>query len=113
MLVVLVALHTYIGVRLLPDLGLGAAAGVPGAVLLAASAYLIPRGFRARRTAADRDGARVAWAGLIAMGAFSTLFVLTFLRDVGLAIALTVAALTHVEVPMVAMRPPLGASGLT
>jgi predicted MPP superfamily phosphohydrolase len=37
------------------------------------------------------------------MGAFSTLFVLTFLRDVGLAIALTVAALTHVAVPMVAI----------
>ena len=100
MLVVLVALHTYIGVRLLPDLGLGAAAGVPGAVLLAASAYLIPRGFRARRTAADRDGARVAWAGLIAMGAFSTLFVLTFLRDVGLAVVLIVSAISRIALPM-------------
>jgi uncharacterized protein len=100
MLVVLVALHTYIGVRLLPDLGLGAAAVVPGAVLLAASAYLIPRGFRARRAAADRDGTRVAWAGLIAMGAFSTLFVLTFVRDVGLAVVLTVSAIGRIALPM-------------
>jgi predicted MPP superfamily phosphohydrolase len=103
MLVVLVVLHAYIGVRLLPDLGGGSAAIVAGSVLLACSAFLIPRGFRARRAAASRHGARVAWAGLVAMGAFSTLFVLTFLRDVGLAIALTVAALTHVAVPMAAI----------
>lgn len=100
MLVVLVVLHAYIGARLLPDLGAGSAAIVAGSVLLALSAFLIPRGFRARRAAASRHGARVAWAGLVAMGAFSTLFVLTFLRDVGLAIALTVAALTPVAVPM-------------
>jgi len=100
MLVVLVVLHAYIGVRLLPDLGAGSAAIVAGSVLLALSAFVIPRGFRARRAAASRHGARVAWAGLVAMGAFSTLFVLTFLRDVGLAIALTVAALTPVAVPM-------------
>ncbi|HET6802130.1 MAG: metallophosphoesterase [Betaproteobacteria bacterium] len=103
MLVVLVVLHAYIGVRLLPDLGGGSAAIVAGSVLLAGSAFLIPRGFRARRAAASRHGARVAWAGLVAMGAFSTLFVLTFLRDVGLAIALTVAALTHVALPMAAI----------
>ena len=100
MLVVLVVLHAYIGARLLPDLGAGSAAIVAGSVLLALSAFVIPRGFRARRAAASRHGARVAWAGLVAMGAFSTLFVLTFLRDVGLAIALTVAALTPVAVPM-------------
>jgi hypothetical protein len=100
MLVVLVVLHAYIGVRLLPDLGGGSAAVAAGSALLACSAFLIPRGFRARRAAASRHGARVAWAGLVAMGAFSTLFVLTFLRDVGLAIVLTVAALTPVAVPM-------------
>ncbi|HEX2389643.1 MAG TPA: metallophosphoesterase [Casimicrobiaceae bacterium] len=100
MLVVLVVLHAYIGVRLLPDVGTGNAAIVAGSVLLALSAFLIPRGVRARRATASRHGARVAWAGLVAMGAFSTLFVLTFLRDVGLAIALTVAALTPVAVPM-------------
>ena len=100
---VLAVLHAYIGVRLLPDLGLGAAAILPGAVLLAASAYLIPHGFHARRAAASRKGARVAWTGLIAMGAFSTLFVLTLVRDVGLAVALTVAALTPVALPMAAI----------
>ena len=103
MLVVLVVLHAYIGVRLLPDLGIGAAAVVLGSALLATSAYLIPRGFGARRAAASRHGARVAWAGLIAMGAFSTLFVLTLLRDVGLAIALTIAAMTEVAMPMAAI----------
>src|SRR5579862_6439757 len=63
----------YIGLRLLPGLtqspwGLG----LGGAVLIAAC-FLIPRSVRRR----DRS----AWVGLIAMGFFSTLFVMALLRD--------------------------------
>src|SRR5688572_16612158 len=46
---------------------------------LAASACLIPLGTRARRQSASE---RLVWAGLLAMGSFSSLFVLTLLRDV-------------------------------
>ena len=88
---ILLVLHAYIGARLLPDLALGAPGVVAGALLLAASAHLIPVGFRARRMAATPRGARLMWAGLLAMGAFSTLFVLTLLRDAALLIVITAA----------------------
>src|SRR5512141_1633734 len=51
MSIILVLLHAYIGARLLPDLPLGAAGFAVGAAALAASAWLIPLGFNARRGA--------------------------------------------------------------
>src|ERR1700679_3026006 len=69
----------YLGLRLLPGLthspwGIGI-----GAAVLIAACVLIPRSVRRR----DRS----AWVGLIAMGFFSTLFVMTLLRDVVLLCA--------------------------
>ena len=85
MLAVLGLLHVYIGLRLLPDLGVGVAGQVIGAGLLAASWALIPSGMvaRSRRGAADS----LLWTALIAMGLFSSLFVFTLLRDLSLLIA--------------------------
>jgi predicted MPP superfamily phosphohydrolase len=80
--------HAYVASRLLP--GVALAAGWPSAVvlgaLLLASAILVPAALRRRkgkRTPAEvRRGDRLAWASLTLMGLFSSLFVLTLLRDV-------------------------------
>ena len=100
MLPLLVVLHGYIGARLLPDLGLGVGAVVAGALLLAASAVVIPLGFRARRSVGRGRRQPVMWIGLIAMGAFSSLLVLTVLRDAGLLLLLGVVHLTDASVPL-------------
>src|SRR5687767_4378395 len=79
-------LHLYIGWRIVPELPGPLAPWVFGAVLLA-SAILIPLAFFGRR-ARDRTTAdRYSWAGMLALGLFSTLLVLTLLRDVLLLIA--------------------------
>ena len=86
----LMLLHGWVGWRLAPSL---AAWSPPAAVLLwiflAASLVLMPLAFTGRRR---RTGGALAtgatWAGLIGMGLFSTLFVLTLLRDAMLVAAL-------------------------
>ena len=91
---IVLLLHAYIGARLVPHLPYGAPAIVGLLAWLVASAVLMPLGLRARRAGAE--GAQgVVWAGLIAMGSFSSLFVLTLLRD----IALMVARVAHLDVP--------------
>jgi uncharacterized protein len=77
-------LHGYVAWRLLPDLPFGAPATVLLGAWLALSAVLLPAGFGARRIRRQPLADVVAWAGLLMMGAFSSLFVLTFLRDVAL-----------------------------
>lgn len=77
-------LHTYIGWRLLPALPLSAA-GVGIAIgFLVLSWALIPLGLMAR----SREDDVLSWIGLLLMGLFSSLLVLTFLRDVALLCAL-------------------------
>src|SRR3569623_1256836 len=88
---VILLLHAYIGVRLVPDLAVPGAAQV--LAWLAASAVLMPHGFGARRGKRAGVDARVLWAGLIAMGSFSSLVVLTMLRD----LALLVLRLAHLD----------------
>jgi len=88
MRVYLILLHAYVGVRLLPGLPFGIAGPVAGSAVLVASAWLIPFGFRYRRSGVTGRPRRLMWAGLVALGAFSTLVVLTFLRDVSLLAAL-------------------------
>ena len=86
--VVSVVVHAYVALRLLP--GAVASAGVPSAwvlaVLLAASAGLVPfspRRRKGKRTPQEvRRSDLLAWASLTLMGLFSSLFVLTLLRDV-------------------------------
>lgn len=92
-------LHAYIGIRLLPNLPFGTAGVVVGIAVLAASAWLIPFGFRRRRSGATGVKRHLAWAGLVALGALSSLFVLTVLRDIGLLAAAGVNALFPGSVP--------------
>jgi predicted MPP superfamily phosphohydrolase len=73
-------LHGYIALRLLPAMS-GATAAV-ALVLIAASAVLLPLGLAAHRMPREPVADRLAFAGLLAAGAFSSLLVLTLLRDV-------------------------------
>ncbi|MDQ2138937.1 metallophosphoesterase [Alcaligenaceae bacterium B3P038] len=79
-----IALHVYVGARLIPPLGLSGA-GVAGAILaLVVLVCIAPAGMLSRRISRQPLSDRVAWVGFLAMGFFSSLFVLTLLRDVGL-----------------------------
>jgi predicted MPP superfamily phosphohydrolase len=85
-------LHAYIGARLLPDLPGGVVAIAALALWLAASALLTPVGLLSRRGGRTRLIDRLALAGLVAMGSFSSLLVLTVLRDVSLLAGHALAA---------------------
>lgn len=78
---VLALLHAYIGWRLLPALPSGAAAiGVP---LLVLSTLLMPLGLLARFMVSRPALAdRISWAASLTMGLFSSVLVLTLLRDI-------------------------------
>lgn len=83
-ILLLALLHLVIGVRLGPALPAGAAAALT--LWLLASTVLIPAAFFGRRAhgaAADRW----SWAGMLALGAFSMLLVLTLLREAALLLA--------------------------
>ena len=103
--VVSVVVHAYVALRLLP--GVVGAAGTPSAwvlgVLLAVSAGLVPLGLRRRKGKRTPEEVRrsdlLAWASLTTMGLFSSLFVLTALRD-AVALLLWLAGLVGlVHVP--------------
>ncbi|MBE7366871.1 metallophosphoesterase [Ramlibacter pallidus] len=79
-------LHLYIGARLLPDLG-STPAGIAFGAVLVASALLVPSGMVARRLLQPPWTDRLVWVGMVALGLFSSLFVLTLLRDVSLLVA--------------------------
>ena len=74
------ALHLYIGVRVIPAFPSPLAAALL-ALLLVASAACVPMGLLARRLARPPMADTLAWAGLLFLGLFSSLFVLTVLRD--------------------------------
>jgi uncharacterized protein len=79
------ALPGYVGWRLLSAMSNGPIGITAGIILLIAACLFIPFSMRAR-TMLDRKLAdRVSWVGFTAMGFFSSLFVLTLLRDVVLA----------------------------
>lgn len=79
------ALHLYIGWRLLPDLGLNGACWTVGILLLCVSAVMIPFGMASRFFIRPTELAdRIHWLGALLMGLFSSLLVLTLLRDIAL-----------------------------
>ena len=89
---ILLALHTYVGWRLWPALALWPAAQALLVAALLASVVLMPLGFMARRIRARPLSDALAWAGALCMGWFSSLFVLTLLRDLLLLAAWIVVA---------------------
>ena len=74
-------LHAYVGWRIVPALAEPWAA-MTFAALLLVSAALMPFGLWSRRIRSQPLSDRLAWAGLLSMGLFSSLLVLTFARDV-------------------------------
>ncbi len=93
-LALLILLHAYIGARLMPDMGLGLGGMLAGIVLLALSTVLVPLGLLSSSLRRRRWPERLAWLGLLAMGLFSSLFVLTFLRDI-ILLVLRLAGFGH------------------
>lgn len=84
---VMALLHIYIGLRLLPDLPIGTTGRVAGVAFLLISCVLMPLGLMARSIERQPLADRLAWAGLLTMGWFSSLLVLTLLRDIVLGLA--------------------------
>jgi len=83
----ILVLHGYVGWRLLPDLSFGSASFVAVSAWLVLSAAMLPLGLFARRIARQPAADLLAWAGVMAMGSFSSLFVLTIVRDAGLLVS--------------------------
>jgi uncharacterized protein len=101
LIAILGLLHAYAGWRILPDLPLGLDERLVGAALLAVSFAAMVLGLHARRVRNRAWSDRIAAAGLFATGWFSSLSVLTLLRDVlvlpvGLLLAARDARLLHV-----------------
>jgi predicted MPP superfamily phosphohydrolase len=86
-------LHVYVGLRLIPPLAGWPAAGIALGLLLAASALLLPISLIGRNLRWPSARTALAWSGMLAMGLFSSLFVLTVLRDVSLLVVAAVVAL--------------------
>jgi predicted MPP superfamily phosphohydrolase len=78
------SLPGYIGWRLLSGLSVGSTGTVAGILLLIGCCLLVPLSMQTRALRNRKLADRLAWMGLTAMGFFSTLFVLTLLRDLTL-----------------------------
>ena len=91
--IVSLVLHVFVGARIVPALpgGLGPALGF--AAVLVVSAAAMPMVLLARRVKTQPWSDLLAWAGALAMGLFSSLFVLTLLREFVLLLAWAVQAL--------------------
>jgi len=86
-------LHAYRVWCLLRDMPFGTLAVAATTIWLVISANLIPLGLIARKIKRQPLSDRLAWAGLLAIGSFSSLLVLTFLRDVVLLIGVIASKL--------------------
>ncbi len=109
----LALLHIYIGVRLLPAMPVPVLLKAVGAVLLAASVLLIPAGLLSHAIRRQPLADRVAWAGLFALGVFSSLLVLTLLRDLVLLGALLVGGYGAALLARSALAVPVMAAVVT
>jgi predicted MPP superfamily phosphohydrolase len=106
-LLVLVSLllHGYVALRLLPPLAGWPAAAPTLGVLLAVSALLMPLSLLGRNLAWPGARIALAWSGMLAMGLFSSLFVLTVLRDALLLAAHALGALWPGTLALEAIGP--------
>jgi len=109
----LALLHLYIGMRLIPDSGMNTLAQAAGVLLLAASTLLMPAGLMASRFRRWKYSDQLAWAGLLAMGFFSSLLVLTVARDVVLGMLSLFGAASAALVQGSAIGVPLLALTVT
>lgn len=96
--------HVYVGARLIPDAGFPGTGSATAILLLILSCILIPLGMLGRSSVHPPWGDRIAWVGLIAMGLFSSLFVLTVLRDALLLITWLVDLTAGIGLPWTGLR---------
>lgn len=96
-------LHAYVGWRIVPGLGAFARLQVLMIALLVLSPVLMPLGLAGSRIARQPWADRLSWVGLLLMGLFSSLLVLTLARDVVLLAAWIVQAV-GVAIPLAAWR---------
>ena len=99
---ILALLHAFIGWRLAPELA--APWGWVLGVGLVLSTLLMPLGLMGSRVARQPWADRLSWVGLLLMGLFSSLFVLTALRDVLLLGAWGFDAIGLAELPLASLR---------
>lgn len=97
------ALHLYIGARVVPAMPAALPATMV-ALLLVTSALLMPMGLMSRRVARPPAADALAWAGLLFMGLFSSLFVFTVLRDALLLLAQLVDFAMPLALPLDGLR---------
>jgi hypothetical protein len=109
----LVLLLVYIGMRILPDLGLGLVGNVLGVLGLMLLGVLVPVGLMSASLRRRRWSHLVAWLGLLSMGFFSSLLVTTLARDLVLLALLAVGALTPAIGHASAVAAPLVALAVT
>lgn len=97
-------LHVYIGARLVP--GLQALPLVQWLLIigLLLSALLMPLGLMAGRVAKQPLADVLTWVGLLFMGLFSSLFVLTLARDAGLLLLWLADLLAPGQLPLAWLR---------
>ncbi|MCD0503181.1 metallophosphoesterase [Bordetella petrii] len=100
LLALVAAAHAYVGLRLIPDLSLSPHQQWAAVAALALSCVLMPLSLVIRPFAARPWADTVAAIGLLAMGLFSSVFVLTLLRDAVLALAFSGAALASAHLPV-------------
>jgi predicted MPP superfamily phosphohydrolase len=112
-LAILVLVHLYIGLRLLPGMEAGMLGMLIGTILLALSAVLVRIGLVAPSLRRSRWSGPLAWTGLLAMGFFSSLLVLTLARDVLLLILTLTGAVGPALVRNSAVAVPLLALAVT
>ncbi|MBV8657807.1 MAG: metallophosphoesterase [Burkholderiales bacterium] len=106
-ILILGALHVFIGSQLLHDLPLSETGRLLGWLLLLASWLLIPVGLLARMIQRESMADKLAWIGLMAMGFFSSLLVLTFVRSLALLIFGFVEPVSPAWVANTAIAVPL------
>ena len=97
--IVSAALHAFIGWRVAPDLGAPLWQALLVSVLVL-SAFLMPLGLLGSRVARQPWADRLSWIGLLLMGLFSSLFVLTALRDVALLLLMLMNKMLPGRLPL-------------
>ncbi|MES2361429.1 MAG: metallophosphoesterase [Pseudomonadota bacterium] len=97
-------LHAYVGWRVLPGLGAYPQGQVLLLAVLVLSTLLMPLGLLGSRVARQPWADRLSWVGLLLMGLFSSLFVLTLARDAALLLLWLADALVPVALPLAQWR---------
>ena len=102
-------LHLYVGMRLVP--ALDSPVGLLFGLYLGVSSLLIPLALLSRPMPAPRRE-RLAWAGFLLMGVFSSLWVLTVLRDLLLIAAGGASLLGPLQAMQAGGVTPIGTSAV-